>query len=199
MGTTITSCFAAGSGDGTGPEGKVTKLVLSAQGIESPRGRLITPRDLPEIRAGDTSLNVPLPAIVKPNHEGSSKGISDDSVVRDSKALLQVKLLNCDLLLFRRHGAFFENSGEASGRDAEQAYKNPDKNDSSGACSENLMEKHAAEDGRHQRTERCAQAKRNGHPEGQAKEAHGQTERQTADTPQKAEKECPEQRAGRCL
>jgi D-alanine-D-alanine ligase len=65
----------------------LTKLVLSAQGIESPRGKLCTARDLPEIRSGDSSLSVPLPAIVKPNYEGSSKGISDESVARDGRTL----------------------------------------------------------------------------------------------------------------
>ncbi len=68
----------------------LTKLVLSARGIESPRGRLLLPRDLPEISRSDSSLNVPLPAMVKPNHEGSSKGISDDSVARDSRSLRTV-------------------------------------------------------------------------------------------------------------
>src|SRR5262245_5034243 len=65
----------------------LTKLVLSAQGVESPRGRLCTARDLSEISRGDGSLGVPLPAIVKPNYEGSSKGISDESVARDGRQL----------------------------------------------------------------------------------------------------------------
>lgn len=70
----------------------MTKLVLAAHGIDSPRGRLLTPRDVPELTRGEGSLNVPLPALIKPNYEGSSKGITDDSVVRDSKALRAVCL-----------------------------------------------------------------------------------------------------------
>src|SRR5204863_3332861 len=57
----------------------LTKLMLGAHGIESPRGRLVTARDLQEIQRADGSLGVPLPALVKPNYEGSSKGISDES------------------------------------------------------------------------------------------------------------------------
>lgn len=69
----------------------LTKLVLKAHGIDSPSGRLITARDLPDdpklegMLGG--SLGVAIPAIVKPNFEGSSKGISDDSVARDWRSL----------------------------------------------------------------------------------------------------------------
>src|SRR6185503_11487498 len=53
----------------------LTKLHLAQHGIDSPRGRLVMPRDL----AGPAGLTDPLgvvyPAIVKPNYEGSSKGI----------------------------------------------------------------------------------------------------------------------------
>src|SRR5438270_11597118 len=52
----------------------LTKLYLAAHGIDSPRGRLLTARDLASL--GDSSAGVPLPAIVKPNYEGSSKGIA---------------------------------------------------------------------------------------------------------------------------
>ena len=63
----------------------LTKLVLSGQGIDTPRARLLTPRDLPSLVEG--SLGVPVPAIVKPNYEGSSKGIGDESVARDWRSL----------------------------------------------------------------------------------------------------------------
>src|SRR5258706_6422205 len=65
----------------------LTKLILSAQGIDTPRARLVTLRDLPFLEKQEGSLGVPTPAIVKPNYEGSSKGIGDDSVARDSKSL----------------------------------------------------------------------------------------------------------------
>ncbi len=57
----------------------LTKLVLGAQGIDTPRARLVT----------TASASVPLafPVIVKPNYEGSSKGIGDDAVARDAHAL----------------------------------------------------------------------------------------------------------------
>jgi D-alanine-D-alanine ligase len=63
----------------------LTKLILGAQGVDTPRARLVTPRDLALL--GDGSLGVPVPAIVKPNYEGSSKGIGDDSVARDWRTL----------------------------------------------------------------------------------------------------------------
>lgn len=65
----------------------LTKLVLAGHGIDSPRGRLITARDLPSLDRIEGSLGVGVPAIVKPNYEGSSKGIGDDSVARDWRAM----------------------------------------------------------------------------------------------------------------
>lgn len=72
----------------------LTKQVLRAHGIDTPTARLITARDLPDAAKIEGvlggSLGVPIPAIVKPNYEGSSKGISDDSVARDWRALRSV-------------------------------------------------------------------------------------------------------------
>lgn len=72
----------------------LTKRVLASHGMDTPRGRLFTSRDLAEVNKLDGflggSLGVPIPAIVKPNFEGSSKGISDESVTRDWKALRTV-------------------------------------------------------------------------------------------------------------
>ncbi len=67
----------------------LTKLVLGPQGIDTPRGRLLTPDDLRRIKDPGT-LGLALPVIVKPNYEGSSKGIGDDAVVRDPRALAEV-------------------------------------------------------------------------------------------------------------
>ena len=64
----------------------LTKLVLAAHGIDSPRGRLVTPSDLPRISEGSLP-HLALPVIVKPNYEGSSKGVCDDSVARDARQL----------------------------------------------------------------------------------------------------------------
>lgn len=72
----------------------LTKRVLASHGMDTPRGRLFTHRDLAEVNKLDGflggSLGVPIPAIVKPNFEGSSKGISDESVTRDWKSLRTV-------------------------------------------------------------------------------------------------------------
>ncbi len=72
----------------------LTKRVLASHGIDTPRGRLFTQRDIPDVSKLDGflggSLGVPIPAIVKPNFEGSSKGISDESVTRDWKSLRTV-------------------------------------------------------------------------------------------------------------
>src|SRR5262249_60433404 len=63
----------------------LTKLVLATQGVDSPRGRLVTPGEL--ARVVDSGIALSFPVIVKPNYEGSSKGIGDEAVARDGKAL----------------------------------------------------------------------------------------------------------------
>ncbi len=67
----------------------LTKLVLGAQGIDTPRGRLVTADDLRRMKDPGT-LGLALPVIVKPNYEGSSKGIGDDAVVREAKTLAEL-------------------------------------------------------------------------------------------------------------
>src|SRR4051812_48359472 len=64
----------------------LTKSVLREQGVDTPKARLVTARDLATLDK-EGSLGVPVPAIVKPNYEGSSKGISDESVARDWKSM----------------------------------------------------------------------------------------------------------------
>ena len=67
----------------------LTKLMLGAQGIDTPRGRLVVPDDLRRLR--DTgAVGLAYPVIVKPNYEGSSKGIGDDAVARDPRALAEM-------------------------------------------------------------------------------------------------------------
>jgi len=63
----------------------LTKLVLGHHGVDSPRGRLVTPADLTRIADGGIGLSFPV--IVKPNYEGSCKGIGDEAVARDPRAL----------------------------------------------------------------------------------------------------------------
>ncbi len=65
----------------------LTKIILREHGVDTPKSRLLTFRDLPGVEKGEGSFGVPLPAIVKPNYEGSSKGIAEDSVARDWKTL----------------------------------------------------------------------------------------------------------------
>lgn len=65
----------------------LTKMVLAAQGVDTPKARLVTARDMPYLEKIEGSLGVPVPAIVKPNYEGSSKGIGDDSVARDWRTM----------------------------------------------------------------------------------------------------------------
>ena len=68
---------------------QLTKLVLSQHGVDCPKGRLITAADWQ--RACEAIVGgVPLPCIVKPNYEGSSKGIADDSVAREPKQLARI-------------------------------------------------------------------------------------------------------------
>jgi len=67
----------------------LTKLVLAQRGIDTPRARLITPDEYRRLREPGT-LGLALPVIVKPNYEGSSKGIGDDAVVRDVRVLADI-------------------------------------------------------------------------------------------------------------
>ena len=67
----------------------MTKLVLGAQGIDTPRARLVIPDDMQ--RGRDIGLlGLAYPVIVKPNYEGSSKGISDEAVARDLRTLMEI-------------------------------------------------------------------------------------------------------------
>jgi len=66
----------------------LTKLVVMRNGIDTPRARLVRADDLQEI--GERGPGLAFPVIVKPNYEGSSKGIAEDSVVKDAKDLVQV-------------------------------------------------------------------------------------------------------------
>lgn len=64
----------------------LTKLVVAAHGVRTPRAAMLTPETALTIQDW-SQLGVPLPVIVKPNFEGSSKGISDDSVAFDEASL----------------------------------------------------------------------------------------------------------------
>ncbi len=66
----------------------LTKLILSAQGVDTPRARLVVPDDRRLRDLGAVGLGYPV--IVKPNYEGSSKGIGDDAVARDPRALAEM-------------------------------------------------------------------------------------------------------------
>ena len=64
----------------------LTKKVLAGYGVPSPRGRLVTQASL-----GAGALDdLVFPVMVKPNFEGSSKGISQRSVVEDASALSEI-------------------------------------------------------------------------------------------------------------
>ncbi len=58
-----------------GLDKRLSEKILDVRGLQVPRGTVVTPSspDLPE--------ELPFPWFVKPNYEGSSKGISQDSVV----------------------------------------------------------------------------------------------------------------------
>ena len=64
----------------------VTKRILAGFGIPSPRGRLVTRESL----KGGGLEDFAFPVIAKPNFEGSSKGISQRSVVDDAVELGRV-------------------------------------------------------------------------------------------------------------
>ena len=66
----------------------LTKLVVSRSGIDTPRAELVTSENINSV--AESGLQLAFPVIVKPNYEGSSKGIADDSVVGDAKELIPV-------------------------------------------------------------------------------------------------------------
>lgn len=70
----------------------LTKLVLGRQGIDTPRAKLVTPDEWKRMKEPMSigTLGLAFPMIVKPNYEGSSKGIGDEAVVRDPRALADV-------------------------------------------------------------------------------------------------------------
>jgi D-alanine-D-alanine ligase len=63
----------------------LTKLVLAEHGVDSPRGRLVTPQSLQAVL--DSGVGLSFPVLAKPNYEGSSKGIGDEAVARDPREL----------------------------------------------------------------------------------------------------------------
>jgi D-alanine-D-alanine ligase len=67
----------------------LTKRILSAEGIDTPRARLVVPDDLRRQR-DVAMLGLAYPVIVKPNYEGSSKGIGDDAVATNPRALAEM-------------------------------------------------------------------------------------------------------------
>jgi D-alanine-D-alanine ligase len=64
----------------------LTKLVVSRHGVDTPRAALVTPRNFDDLV--ERGLGLAFPVIVKPNYEGSSKGIADDSVVKEPRDLV---------------------------------------------------------------------------------------------------------------
>lgn len=66
----------------------MTKQAAAAVGVPTPPSRLFLGSSPPPLC--DDELAKLLPAIVKPNYEGSSKGISDASVVHDAESLRKV-------------------------------------------------------------------------------------------------------------
>src|SRR5688500_16383567 len=51
----------------------LTKLIVGRAGIDTPRATLVTPRSFEQVM--ERGIGVAYPVIVKPNYEGSSKGI----------------------------------------------------------------------------------------------------------------------------
>lgn len=66
---------------------ELTKRVLRDEGVDVPRGRVVTMADLVE---GQLTSSIAYPSIIKPNYEGSSKGIGDDAVVTNPRELKSV-------------------------------------------------------------------------------------------------------------
>ena len=63
----------------------LTKLVLRNHGIDTPRSKLAKAEQVQDLL--DRGPGLAFPLIVKPNYEGSSKGIAENSVANDLKEL----------------------------------------------------------------------------------------------------------------
>ena len=111
---------------------------------------------------------------------------------RHADALLQIEFLDRFLLLFRRHGPLFVDARQPRRRNAQQANKNAQQNDSPGRRPHDLGHEFTAENGRDQRPEGGAEAQHDRHPQRQSEIAHGQAKGEAADPPQQTEEECPE-------
>jgi D-alanine-D-alanine ligase-like ATP-grasp enzyme len=66
----------------------LTKLIVQRAGIDTPRATLVTLRNFDNIL--ERGCGLAFPVIVKPNHEGSSKGISGASVVKEPRDLSSI-------------------------------------------------------------------------------------------------------------
>src|SRR5215216_1307322 len=58
----------------------LTKLLVQRAGIDTARGMLVTPRNFDQVI--ERGAGLAFPVIVKPNHEGSSKGIYNSDLAR---------------------------------------------------------------------------------------------------------------------
>ncbi len=68
-------------------------LVLSKHGVDTPRSRLVNDANYASVI--ESGIGLAFPLIVKPNYEGSSKGIGNDSVAQDADQLQ--RLLRAEL------------------------------------------------------------------------------------------------------
>lgn len=82
----------------------LAKRVVAGARVRVPRGRLIRATDDPWL-VRSALARVPLPAIVKPNFEGSSKGITAASIARDRARLADIV---ADALARYPHGVIVE-------------------------------------------------------------------------------------------
>lgn len=82
----------------------LAKRVVAGARVRVPRGRLIRATDDPAL-VRSALARMPLPAIVKPNFEGSSKGITAASIVRDRARLAD---LVADAIARYPHGVLVE-------------------------------------------------------------------------------------------
>jgi D-alanine-D-alanine ligase len=68
----------------------LAKCVVASARVRVPRGQLVRALGDPSLAARSDLAHVPLPAIVKPNFEGSSKGITAASIARDRAELADI-------------------------------------------------------------------------------------------------------------
>ena len=122
-------------------------------------------------------------------------GAHDAGKCRDEDSGFEIEFLDGRALLLFGHFAFFGNTGCTGDENAEKTDADADQNCEAGARAQDFRKEYAAKDGRHESAKGGGVSENHGHAERHAEVAHGETEGEAAESPQKAEDVRPKQAA----